>query len=82
MRVTYPQPADVGVTMPESLQRERFCAGFRHALKGRQLSEAEHLKRSFRLGYREAKLYLRELRRRQGIVNFPIQGRFKIKVQH
>ncbi len=78
MRDNYPMPQDVGVKIPACLREDRFCAGFEHALKGGQLNEAQHLRRSFRLGYRAAKLYLREARKRQGILNFPIQGRFRI----
>jgi hypothetical protein len=79
MRHSFPTPQEAGVSIPASLRADRFCAGFEHALKGGQLSQVEYLRRSFRLGYRAAKLYLRELRRRQGILTFPVQGRFKIR---
>ena len=58
---------------------ERFCEGFQHALKGGQLCKIEQLRLSFREGYRAGKLYVRELRRSQGILTFPVQGRMKFK---
>lgn len=79
MRYALPTPEDAGVKIPPDLREDRFCAGFEHALKGGQLSSAECLRRSFRLGYRAAKLYLRELHKQQGILSFPIQGRLKIR---
>ncbi len=79
MRHTLPTPEDAGVKIPPDLRGGRFCAGFDHALKGGQLSSAECLQRSFRLGYRAAKLYLRQLHKQQGTLSFPIQGRLKIR---
>lgn len=74
-----PTPADAGVKIPADLREDRFCAGFEHALRGGQLNHAECLRRSFRLGYRAAKLYLRQLHKQRGILNFPIQGRLRIR---
>lgn len=79
MSYFYPKPQDVGIEVPVFLRQDRFCAGFEHALKGGQLSKVEYLRRSFRLGYRAAKLYGRELRRQQGILCFPIQHRFRVR---
>lgn len=79
MRYTLPTLQDAGVKIPPDLTEDRFCAGFEHALKGGQLSSAECFRRSFRLGYRAAKLYLRQLHKQQGILSFPIQGRLKIR---
>lgn len=67
----YPTPREIGVAIPPHLVPERFCAGFEHALKGGQLDRVEYFRRSFRLGFREAKLYLRELRRRRGVIELP-----------
>ncbi len=78
MGVSYPDPQDVGVKVPKHLMKDRFCAGFRQALTGGNLLRAEHLRLSFREGFRAGKLYLRELRRSRGIVNFPKQGRIKL----
>ncbi|MFQ6023506.1 MAG: hypothetical protein ACE5NW_12370 [Acidiferrobacterales bacterium] len=80
MDCEYPRPQDVGIRIPPRIREDRFCAGFQHALKGGQLSQVKYLRRSFRLGYRAAKLYVRELRRREGILSFPIQGRLRIRV--
>ncbi|GMQ90287.1 MAG: hypothetical protein BMS9Abin10_0645 [Gammaproteobacteria bacterium] len=79
MSYYYPRPQDVGVEVPVFLRRDRFCAGFEHALRGGQLTKVEYLRRSFRLGYRAAKVYVRELHRQQGVLSFPIQGRFKVR---
>lgn len=79
MSYYYPRPQNVGIEVPVFLRQERFCAGFEHALKGGRLSKVEYLRRFFRLGYRAAKLYVRELRRQQGILSFPIRGRFRVK---
>jgi hypothetical protein len=51
-----------------------------HALKGYQITRAEHLRLLFREGYRAGKLYLREVRSRRGIVNFPFQGKITFKI--
>jgi hypothetical protein len=67
----YPTPRDIGVVIPPHLRPERFCAGFEHGLKGGQLDHIEYFRLSFRLGFRTAKLYLRELRRRQGVIELP-----------
>jgi hypothetical protein len=79
MGQTLPEPQDVGITIPPHLMTERFRYGFRHALSGGQITVREHLRLSFREGYRAGKLFLRELRRRRGIVNFPLQGKVKLR---
>lgn len=79
MAYAYPKPQDVGVTIPQHLIEARFRDGFRHALAGRQITRVEHLRLSFREGYRAGKLYLRDLRRAQGVVDFPLQGRLRFK---
>ena len=79
MRYTYPKPEDIGISIPGHLIKPRFNAGFLHALKGRQLTKVDHLRLSFREGYRAGKFYLRDLRRSQGIYTFPVEGRIGIK---
>lgn len=71
--------AGLAVTVPPSLIRERYQAGFAHALRGGQLDNVEYFKLSFREGFRAGKLQLRELRRRQGIIDFPLRGRLRVK---
>jgi len=75
----YPTPRDLGLRIPATLRPERFRRGFEHALKGGQLSEVEYFRRSFRLGFRAAKLYLREVRRQRGILEFPFRARCRLK---
>lgn len=62
MPPVYPTPRDIGLKIPPSLRETRFNAGFEHALKGGHLTQVEYFRRSFRLGFRAAKLYLREVR--------------------
>jgi hypothetical protein len=76
----YPKPQDVGVRIPPNLKREIYCAGFEHGLKGGQLDRVEYMKQSFRAGFRASKLYLRELRRSHGILQFPSRWRMRLKV--
>jgi hypothetical protein len=57
---------------------DRFSAGFDHGLKGGQLDHIEYFRRSFRLGFRAAKLYLREVRRQQGVLQFPARYRLRL----
>ena len=76
---TYPSPRDIGLKIPADLRENRFYAGFEHALKGGHLTEAEYFRRSFRLGFRAAKRYLREVRRHRGILDFPIRARIRLR---
>ncbi len=78
MRYHYPSPQEVGIRIPASLLADRFCAGFGHGLRGGQLDHVEYFRRSFRLGFRAAKLYLRDVRRSQGVLQFPARHRFRL----
>ncbi len=80
MRYTYPEPEDVGIAIAPHLRKDRFHCGFRHALEGGQITQVKQLRLSFREGYRAGKLYLRDVRRQQGITNFPLQGRIRFTV--
>jgi hypothetical protein len=73
----YPTPQELGLKPPPDVRVSRFNAGFEHALKGGQLTEAEYFRRSFRLGFRAAKLYLREVRRSRSILDLPMRARFR-----
>lgn len=75
----YPSPQDAGIRIPPHLKEDRFCAGFEHGLRGGQLNKAEYLRLSFREGYRASKLYLREVRRARGIIEFP--ARWKVRLR-
>ena len=76
---TYPEPQEIGIRIPRHLIRERFRSGFWHALRGGQLTKVDHLRLSFREGFRAGKLYLRELRGAQGILSFPFRAKVKTK---
>ncbi|HKQ30408.1 MAG TPA: hypothetical protein VJS66_03895 [Burkholderiales bacterium] len=78
LAATLPTPRDAGVKVPANLIEERFNNGFEHALKGGHLTQIEYFRRSFRLGFRAGKLYLRELRRMRGIIEFPFRGRVRL----
>lgn len=78
MHALYPGPHDVGIRIPSHLREDRFCRGFHHALQGGQITRVEQLKLSFREGYRCGKLYLRDLRRHQGIIQFPMRVRVRM----
>jgi hypothetical protein len=80
MDYSYPKPGDVGIRIPPTLQPERFCAGFEHGLKGGQLDRIEYMKLSFREGFRASRMYLRELRRSRGILQFPARWRIRLSV--
>ena len=79
MRHRYPTPRHVGLKIPRDIRMGRFEEGFKHALKGGHLTEIEYFRRSFRLGFRAAKLYLREVRRHRGVLDFPMRGRFRMR---
>ena len=70
---------ETAVTTPSSLLIDRYQAGFAHAMRGGQLDKIEYFKLSFREGFRAAKLQMRAMRRKQGIIDFPLQGRMRIK---
>lgn len=76
---TYPKPRDIGMKIPAHLIESRFNAGFEHALKGGHLTDVEYFRRSFRFGFRAGKLYLREVRRLRGIIEFPFRGRIRLR---
>lgn len=79
MHAIYPKPKEVGIPVPRHFDKERFEAGFFHALNGHQLTQVEHLRKSFRFGYRAGKIYLRQLRKERGLETFPVQGRIRIR---
>ncbi len=76
---SYPTPHDLGIRIPPPLRPERFNRGFRLGLGGGQLDRVDYFRLSFRMGFRTAKLYLRELRRRRGIIEFPLRVRIRLR---
>lgn len=77
---SYPEPREVGIRIPRHLMEDRFRSGFRHALTGGQISAVEHLRLSFREGFRAGKRYVREVRRSRGVLEFPLQGRIRLRL--
>ena len=71
MTYTQPTPCELGIKIPPSLREDRFNEGFTHCLQGGRVDRPEHFRLSFRMGFRAGKRYLRELRRRRGIIEFP-----------
>lgn len=69
---------DHDVVVPPGCIEERFIAGYYHGLNGKNLAEPEHYRRSFRLGFRQAKLRIQEERKKlyRNVHSFP--GRVKI----
>jgi len=79
MTNTIPAPRDLGIKIPANLRAQRFSAGFEHAMRGGHLTDPEYFRLSFRMGFRAAKLCLREIRRRQGIREFPLRARVRLR---
>ncbi len=79
MSFRYPTPPDAGIRIPPYLMADRFTAGFEHALKGGQLDHVEYFRRSFRLGFRAAKLYTRHVRRQYGLLELPTRYRIRMR---
>ncbi len=79
MDVHYPSPQEAGVRIPSHVKKDRFCAGFRHGLRGGQLDRVEYMKLSFREGVRSSQLYLRAVRRSQGILEFPVRWKVRMR---
>lgn len=82
VRMVYPTPQEAGISIPPYLKAADFSQGFEWALRGKHITRAEHLRRSFRLGFRAGKLYLNELRRAQGIIPFPLKAQLRMRAMH
>ena len=80
MTTHYPTPQELGINIPGHLRKDRFNRGFHHALLGGQLNRVEYLRLSFREGYRAAKLYLRDVRRQRGILEFPMKAQVHMRL--
>ena len=76
--VHYPTPQEAGVRIPSHLKADVFASGFRHGLMGGQLDRSEYMRLSFREGFRASRLYLREVRRIRGVLEFP--ARWKVRM--
>ena len=60
-----PSPEEMGISIPVNLNPESYMAGFQHGLTSNTLT-AGQMKLSFRMGFRAAKLYLREAAKKAG----------------
>ena len=80
MRKILHRPYELGINWGRRFRQDRYQAGFDHALKGGRLDQVDYLRLSFRAGFRAAKLYARELRRRHGVLDFPMRSKFKLTV--
>ncbi len=78
MSYRYPTPNESGTRIPPYLVADRFSAGFEHALKGGHLDHVEYFRRSFRLRFRAAKLYIRKVRRQRGLLELPTRYRIRL----
>ena len=76
----YPTPAEVGIKTAPHIIQSRFDKGFRHALMGGRITDVKQLRLSYREGFRAGHLYLKELRKAQGLHTFPLQGKIKMSV--
>lgn len=76
-----PKPDEVGVTIPKTIDQELFKAGWEHGLVSNKLLTREHLKASFREGFRAAKLYIRQLYADRGISVLPMTARVKVRLK-
>jgi hypothetical protein len=81
MSYSYPTPCELGMKIPPHLRENCFNSGFEHALRGGQLTEVKHLRLSFRMGFRAAKLYLWHVRREHGIIDFPLRAKVRIRAR-
>ena len=80
-REKLPTPKEVGVTVPGAVNEELYQQGWEHGLVSNQLTKREHLKASFREGFRAAKLYLKALRSQRGLTVLPMKARIKFKLR-
>ena len=71
--------AEMEISVPSTLRNDLYQAGYAHAMRGGQLNKIEYFKLSFREGFRAAKLQMRHMRRKGGIIDFPMHGKMKIR---
>ena len=79
MQYRYPTPSEAGVDIPPVVHEKLFNEGFRYGLEGGSLDKPACMRFSFRMGVRAAKFYLRQVRRSQGIIEFPQCWKFRIR---
>lgn len=72
------QAVEIDIKTPAGINKKLFEDGYLHSINGGQLTERDHLKRSFMEGFRAGRLYLKELRKSQNIIEFSSKHHFKI----
>ena len=80
MRKILPKPCEMDINWGRRFRQDRYQAGFDHGMRGGRLDRVEYFRLSFRAGFRAAKRYARELRRRHGVQDFPMRAKFKLTV--
>ena len=78
MQHAFLKPQEIGINWGSHFRQDRYAAGFEHGLNGGRIDRVEHLRLSFRAGFRAAMLYAREQRRRQGVLDFPQRRKFRL----
>jgi len=73
-------PECFGIKVPPCIDEDLFRQGFAHSIRGGQLTDIKlHFKKSFGAGFREARLILRDIRKTQGVHEFPRTGKIRFK---
>jgi len=72
------KPEDYGISIPNDADEELFREGF---AQGMSSSTLHVFKKSYRYGFRAARLLQKRIRAKSGIANFPLQGKIKVKSQ-
>ncbi len=67
--------------IPPRVEARLFAAGWRHGLRGGQLTHRRHMRRSFREGFRASRLCLRQVRRDNNIVAFPMRAKVTVRAR-
>lgn len=80
-RYRYPSVEEAGIVIPPNVVPERFRDGFDHSIRGGQITKREQLKQSFRYGFRAGRLFLRDVRKSRGILEFPMKAKVTTKVK-
>jgi hypothetical protein len=82
MTQEYPTLEDANVSIPYGVKEDLFREGWDHSLRGGQLTDiTKHFKKSFRYGFRTAKLYLNDVRKAEGIIPFPMKQKMSTRVK-
>lgn len=78
MQRAFLKPQEIDINWGNRFRKDLYEEGFEHAMNGGKLDRPEYLRLSFRAGFRAGRLHARELRRRQGILDFPMRQKFRL----